>query len=903
MAKVTPMMQQYLKIKSEYQDCLLFFRLGDFYEMFFEDAKEASRVLEITLTKRDAKKDDPIPMCGVPYHSADSYIETLINHGYKIAICEQMEDPRQTKGMVKREVVRIVTPGTVMEHGGVDEKQNNYILSYRHDGKTYALAYCDVSTGELQVTHFEDESTLINEITTINPNEIVVDRAISEHLQRQINMTTETITVVDTISDVPYEVNTLKDANMHAVTQLLLDYIHHMQKRDLSHIEEVHQYEAVDFMKMDYYAKRNLELTESIRLKSKKGTLLWLMDQTKTPMGARRLKQWIDRPLIQRQQIQQRLDVVEQFIDHFIERDTLREYLNQVYDIERLVGRVSYGNVNARDLIQLKHSISEIPHIKTLLTQLDTQATAQFEALEPLDDLLDLLEQSLVEEPPISVKEGGLFKSGFHEQLDEYLEVSRNGKAWLAELQAKERERTGIKSLKIRFNKVFGYFIEITRANLRGFDPQAFGYHRKQTLSNAERFITDELKEKEDLILGSEDKAVELEYQLFTQLRERIKDYTERLQQQAKIISELDCLQSFAETAQKYNYVRPTFSEDKTLALTGSRHPVVERVMDRNDYVPNDCRLDESQYIYLITGPNMSGKSTYMRQVAIISIMAQMGAYVPCDEAVLPIFVQIFTRIGAADDLVSGKSTFMVEMLEAQKALANATADSLIIFDEIGRGTSTYDGLALAQSMIEYVAQTSHAKTLFSTHYHELTTLDQTLECLKNVHVAANEYQGELIFLHKVKDGAVDDSYGIQVAKLADLPEEVINRAQVILDAFEKDNAPVKANGEGSSTYRDANIVHETTSQSEKDEYDNVPTPQSEKNQDDNESTPHSEHNKENNSAAQSASTQFEQTAFNLFDEPAESSEIEEELKHLNISMMTPVEALVKLSELQNRLK
>lgn len=890
MAKVTPMMQQYLKIKSEYQDCLLFFRLGDFYEMFFEDAKEASRVLEITLTKRDAKKDDPIPMCGVPYHSADSYIETLINHGYKIAICEQMEDPRQTKGMVKREVVRIVTPGTVMEHGGVDEKQNNYILSYRHDGKGYALAYCDVSTGELQVTHFEDESTLINEITTINPNEIVVDRAISEHLQRQINMTTETITVVDTISDEPYEVNTLNDRNMHAVTQLLLDYIHHTQKRDLSHIEEVHQYEAVDFMKMDYYAKRNLELTESIRLKSKKGTLLWLMDQTKTPMGARRLKQWIDRPLIQRQQIQQRLDVVEQFIDHFIERDTLREYLNQVYDIERLVGRVSYGNVNARDLIQLKHSISEIPNIKTLLTQLDTQTTAQFEALEPLDDLLDLLEQSLVEEPPISVKEGGLFKSGFHEQLDEYLEASRNGKAWLAELQAKERERTGIKSLKIRFNKVFGYFIEITRANLRGFDPQAFGYQRKQTLSNAERFITDELKEKEDLILGSEDKAVELEYQLFTQLRERIKDYTERLQQQAKIISELDCLQSFAETAQKYNYVRPTFSKDKTLALTGSRHPVVERVMDRNDYVPNDCRLDESQYIYLITGPNMSGKSTYMRQVAIISIMAQMGAYVPCDEAVLPIFDQIFTRIGAADDLVSGKSTFMVEMLEAQKALANATADSLIIFDEIGRGTSTYDGLALAQSMIEYVAQTSHAKTLFSTHYHELTTLDQTLECLKNVHVAANEYQGELIFLHKVKDGAVDDSYGIQVAKLADLPEEVINRAQVILDAFEKDNAPVKANGETNSAHVDANAVHEATSQSEKDK-------------DDSESSPHSENNKENNSVAQSASTQFEQTAFNLFDEPAEASEVEEELKHLNISMMTPVEALVKLSELQNRLK
>lgn len=456
-----------------------------------------------------------------------------------------------------------------------------------------------------------------------------------------------------------------------------------------------------------------------------------------------------------------------------------------MYDIERLVGRVSYGNVNARDLIQLKHSISEIPNIKALLNSMNQNTLVQVNQLEPLDDLLDILEQSLVEEPPISVKDGGLFKVGFNTQLDEYLEASKNGKTWLAELQAKERQRTGIKSLKISFNKVFGYFIEITRANLQNFEPSEFGYMRKQTLSNAERFITDELKEKEDIILGAEDKAIELEYQLFVQLREEVKKYTERLQQQAKIISELDCLQSFAEIAQKYNYTRPSFSENKTLELVESRHPVVERVMDYNDYVPNNCRLDNETFIYLITGPNMSGKSTYMRQVAIISIMAQMGAYVPCKEAVLPIFDQIFTRIGAADDLVSGKSTFMVEMLEAQKALTYATEDSLIIFDEIGRGTSTYDGLALAQAMIEYVAETSHAKTLFSTHYHELTTLDQALPSLKNVHVAANEYKGELIFLHKVKDGAVDDSYGIQVAKLADLPEKVISRAQVILSEFE----------------------------------------------------------------------------------------------------------------------
>ena len=880
MTNQTPMMQQYLKIKSQYQDCLLFFRLGDFYEMFFEDAKEASRVLEITLTKRDAKKENPIPMCGVPYHSADGYIETLINNGYKVAICEQMEDPRQTKGMVKREVVRIVTPGTVMDQGGVDEKQNNYILSFVQINDCYALSYCDVSTGELKVTSFNDQATLINEITTINPNEIVVNEHIDEELKRQISLTTETITVLNEISDAHYAVNTSNEQSLYNATQLLLDYIFHTQKRDLSHIETVVKYEAVDFMKMDFYAKRNLELTESIRLKSKKGTLLWLMDETKTPMGARRLKQWIDRPLIHKNQIESRLDTVEQFIDFFIERDTLREHLNQVYDIERLVGRVSYGNVNARDLIQLKHSISEIPNIKQLLDRLDTETTEQFKALEPLDELLALLENSLKEEPPISVKEGGLFKKGFNQELDEYLEASKNGKSWLAELQTKERQRTGIKSLKISFNKVFGYFIEITRANLQGFDPSAYGYHRKQTLSNAERFITDELKEKEDIILGAEDKAIELEYQLFVELREQIKTYTERLQKQAKVISELDCLQSFAEIAQKYNYARPAFSEDKTLKLTNSRHPVVERVMDHNDYVPNDCNLDQDTFIYLITGPNMSGKSTYMRQVAIISIMAQMGAYVPCETAVLPVFDQIFTRIGAADDLVSGKSTFMVEMLEAQKALANATENSLIIFDEIGRGTSTYDGLALAQAMIEFVAHTSHAKTLFSTHYHELTTLDQSLPSLKNVHVAANEYKGELIFLHKVKDGAVDDSYGIQVAKLAHLPEAVISRAQVILDAFEQNN------NHGQATNEQMNVIKS-----------GVEAPPIEKS-----FVSENEHSYNDDTQAQS-SHQFEQAAFDLFDYPAVQSEVETEIKQLNLSNMTPIEALVKLSELQKQLK
>ncbi|MBU6948211.1 DNA mismatch repair protein MutS [Staphylococcus haemolyticus] len=883
MSNTTPMMQQYLKIKSQYQDCLLFFRLGDFYEMFFEDAKEASRVLEITLTKRDAKKENPIPMCGVPYHSANSYIETLINNGYKVAICEQMEDSKQTKGMVKREVVRVVTPGTVMEQGGMDENQNNYILSFIKQDSNYALSYCDISTGELKATQIEDEDTLINEIVTINPNEIVVNQEIDDNLKKQIYLTTETITIRESISDASYEVNQLTNNHMYLATQLLLDYVYHTQKRDLSHLETAITYAAVDFMKMDYYAKRNLELTESIRLKSKKGTLLWLMDETKTPMGARRLKQWIDRPLINKERIEERLSVVESFMNHFIERDTLRGYLNQVYDIERLVGRVSYGNVNARDLIQLKHSISEIPNIKSLLESMNDVASNQFSSLEPLEDLLQVLEDSLIEEPPISIKDGGLFKQGFSKQLDEYLEASKNGKDWLAQLQAKERERTGIKSLKISFNKVFGYFIEITRANLQGFEPSKFGYHRKQTLSNAERFITDELKEKEDVILGAEDKAVDLEYQLFVRLREHIKTYTERLQKQAKIISELDCLQSFAEIAQKYNYVKPEFSDNKTLSLENSRHPVVERVMDYNDYVPNDCKLDKDNFIYLITGPNMSGKSTYMRQVAIISIMAQMGAYVPCDKAELPIFDQIFTRIGAADDLVSGKSTFMVEMLEAQKALTYATEDSLIIFDEIGRGTSTYDGLALAQAMIEYVAQTSHAKTLFSTHYHELTTLDQELPSLKNVHVAADEYQGELIFLHKVKDGAVDDSYGIQVAKLANLPDEVINRAQVILDAFEQSQ-----NTSVNEEYSNVTVLKDSASVEgfEDDDAQNA-----------------NNNDKKSQTTKYENENEFEQASFDLFDSETMTSEIEEQIKNLNISNMTPIEALLKLSELQNQLR
>ncbi len=729
-----------------------------------------------------------------------------------------------------------------MEQKGMDEKTNNYILSFIKEDGEFHLSYCDVTTGELKTTSFEDETTLINEITTIHPNEIIVNKVLQDSLYKQIQLITETITVVESYEEREYDV--IKGTSKPQATSLiyLLNYIHDNGKREMPHIEDVVVYRALDYMKMDFYAKRNLELTESIRLKSKKGTLLWLMDDTKTPMGARRLKQWIDRPLIKQHDIEQRLNAVEQFVNGFIERDELRSYLNMVYDIERLVGRVSYGNVNAKDLVQLNYSIKQIPYIKEIIERLDSTSVNRFKALEPLEDLEELLEESLVEDPPLSVKEGGLFKTGYNAELDKFKEASTNGKQWIAELQLKERERTGVKSLKVSFNKVFGYYIEITKANLNSVDTDALGYQRKQTLSNAERFVTEELKEKESIILGAEDKAIELEYQLFLELRQRVKAYTEKLQAQAKLLSEIDCLQSFAEIAQKYHYTRPLFSEDKTLSLKSSRHPVVERVMDHNDYVPNDCYLNQDGFIYLITGPNMSGKSTYMRQIAIISIMAQMGAYVPADYALLPIFDQIFTRIGAADDLVSGKSTFMVEMLEAEKAMVGATEDSLIIFDEIGRGTSTFDGLALAQSMIEYVHHNTKAKTLFSTHYHELTHLDETLSGLKNIHVAAQEYQGELIFLHKVKEGAVDQSYGIHVAKLTDLPDEIIERANVILEELES-NTRVERN--------------EQT---------------------------------------------FEQPSFQLFEEQT-PSKVEKQIKSMDLMNMTPIEALTKLQEIQNQIK
>ncbi len=786
MAGYTPMIQQYLKIKAEHQDAFLFFRLGDFYEMFFEDAKKASQELEITLTSRDGGGAEKIPMCGVPYHSASAYIEQLIKKGYKVAICEQTEDPKAAKGVVKREVVQLITPGTVMDGKGIHESENNFIASVSVCSNGYGLALSDLTTGENLTVLIERLEDVISEIYSVGAREIVVSGSLDADTVGQLKERCgATISIED--GEIDEHVTIIEHLNNEDVTKTfmrLYAYLKRTQKRSLDHLQPVQVYELEEAMKIDLYSKRNLELTETIRSKNKKGSLLWLLDETKTAMGGRLLKQWIDRPLIRVNQIEERQEMVETLMSHFFEREDLRERLKEVYDLERLAGRVAFGNVNARDLIQLKESLKQVPGIKQLVASLaHDKAKERAERIDPCGDVLELLEEALYENPPLSLKEGNLIKDGYNQKLDEYRDASRNGKDWIARLEQQEREYTGIRSLKVGFNKVFGYYIEVTKANLHLLEEGR--YERKQTLTNAERYITPELKEKEALILEAENNICELEYELFTELREKVKQYIPRLQQLAKQMSELDALQCFATISENRHYTKPEFSKDEVEVIEG-RHPVVEKVMDSQEYVPNNCMMGDNRQMLLITGPNMSGKSTYMRQIALISIMAQIGCFVPAKKAVLPIFDQIFTRIGAADDLISGQSTFMVEMLEAKNAIVNATKNSLILFDEIGRGTSTYDGMALAQAIIEYVHDHIGAKTLFSTHYHELTVLEDKLPQLKNVHVRAEEYNGTVVFLHQIKEGAADKSYGIHVAQLAELPEDLIARAQDILKELEQ---------------------------------------------------------------------------------------------------------------------
>lgn len=794
MAAYTPMIQQYLKIKAEYQDAFLFFRLGDFYEMFFDDALKASQELEITLTSREGGGNDRVPMCGIPYHSAPNYIEKLIEKGFKVAICEQTEDPKQAKGVVRREVVQLITPGTVMDGRGLNEKENNYLASVTHfSDDTFGFAYNDLSTGENKVTllssSFDD---VLNELAVLRAKEVVVESNFdAEWLKKMREREVLAISYEDQTNTEVHFTPLLKGLTQDKMTQTvarLLHYLYRTQKRSLDHLQAVTTYQSHHYMKIDYYSKRNLELTETIRSKGKKGSLLWLLDETMTAMGGRMLKGWIDRPLIDRTDIERRQNIVEVLIHHYFERQDLREKLKEVYDLERLAGRVAFGNVNARDLVQLKKSLLQVPLLREILNPLD-EAQDINQRLDPCETVTDLLEQALVDNPPLSLKEGNMIRDGFNEQLDQYRDASRNGKTWIAQLERQERDRTGIKTLKIGYNRIFGYYIEVTRANLHSL-PEGL-YERKQTLANAERFITPDLKEKETLILQAEEKSGELEYELFSELREKIKEYIPRLQNLAKTVSELDVLQCFAQISEERHYVKPVFSTEKKVVVKDGRHPVVEKVLNAQEYVPNNCFLDNDRDILLITGPNMSGKSTYMRQIALTAILAQIGCYVPASEAILPIFDQVFTRIGAADDLISGQSTFMVEMLEARNAIANATQDSLILFDEIGRGTSTYDGMALAQAIIEYIHNRIGAKTLFSTHYHELTVLDADLATLSNVHVSAVEHQGKVVFLHKIKEGPADKSYGIHVAQLAELPEELINRANEILLALEQNDQPI----------------------------------------------------------------------------------------------------------------
>lgn len=792
MTTYTPMIQQYLLIKSEYEDAFLFYRLGDFYEMFFDDAVKASQILEITLTSRDAGTKERIPMCGVPHHSAKGYIETLVSKGYKVAICEQTEDPKQAKGVVKREVVQLITPGTLMEGKTIDGKSNHFIASAEQLGENqFAFAYLDISTGEAATSIIEGGSkALLQQLMALHIRELVV----TEQLQILLAEQASNLGIVLSLEkqEMPEEKSGKYIQNLpndlHGVAKYLLQYVERTQMRSLSHIQPFTYTETKQHLRIDTNSQRNLELLQSIRGGDEKGTLLWLLDETVTAMGGRKLKQWLHQPLANRNAIEQRLAIVTDFLDEFFIRNELRELLKKVYDLERLAGRVAFGNVGGRDLAQLRESLRQVPFIKEQLLQSGKETLSRLgETLDECTDVEQLLSKAITDHPPITIKEGDVIREGYDAKLDELRFAARNGKDWIAQLEQKEREITGIKNLKIGYNRVFGYYIEITKSNIANADLSR--YERKQTLANAERYITEELKEKEAIILNAEEQSLALEYDLFVALREQLKAFIPRVQALASSISELDVYISFAVVSEKYRFVKPAFHEGRALKIVGGRHPVVEKMLNKQMYVPNDCILTDDKNMMLITGPNMSGKSTFMRQVALIVVLAQMGCYVPADEAYLPITDQIFTRIGAADDLVAGQSTFMVEMLESQHAITNATANSLLLFDEIGRGTSTYDGMALAQSMMEYIHDKIGANTLFSTHYHELTALEQQLQRLQNVHVSATEKDGKVVFLHKVRQGAADKSYGVHVAQLAEMPEDIIDRARVLLEQFESKDA------------------------------------------------------------------------------------------------------------------
>lgn len=780
--RVSPMMKHYISVKSEYPDVIIFYRLGDFYEVFFDDAVITSRELELTLTGRNAGLDEKVPMCGVPHHAVQIYIEKMVEKGYKIGICDQLEDPKNSKGIVERGLTQIISKGTVMSGESLKENEFNYIGTIIDLDHVYSFSYADITTGVIYVSLLEhNPSNLVSEIVSTHLSEVIVksnfDKSITNILKNQFNISITESDNIEELDEYKYIYSDITDERLITPIKLLITYVSSIKMTSLSHLQKAIVKVNKNYLKMDIHTKRNLELTETLRLKQRQYSLLWLLDKTKTAMGSRLLKTYIENPLIDKDEINKRYDIVEKLLEEFILKEDLKNLLYEVYDIERLSGRIAFGNANARDLLQLKSSLKVLPDIKNILNAIN------FKDIDTLSDLYDLLENSIYENPPVGIKEGYLIKEGFNQELDELKSIRSNGKDFVARFEAEEKERTGIKTLKVGYNKVFGYYIEVSKG-MTNLVKDEYGYERKQTLSNCERYISPILKEKESMILNAEEKIINLEYDLFISVRDKIKEYIPKLQDVAKTISEIDVLQSFSTVTEENNYIRPILTDKNIVDLKENRHAVVEKVLT-SEYVSNDIYMSEDKNILLITGPNMAGKSTYMRQLAITVIMAQIGCFVPANDATLKVFDAIYTRIGASDDLVSGESTFMVEMNEANNAISNATSNSLVLFDELGRGTATFDGMALAQSIIEYIHDNIGCKMMFSTHYHELVDLENNLKYLKNVHVSAHEENGTVTFLHKIKDGSVDKSYGIHVAKLANLPDKLIKRASDILNVYE----------------------------------------------------------------------------------------------------------------------
>lgn len=788
----TPMMEQYYQIKDQYPDAFLFYRVGDFYELYEDDAIKGSQILELTLTHRSNKSENPIPMAGVPHMAVDSYVNTLVEKGYKVAICEQLEDPKKAKGMVKRGIIQLVTPGTKMAQGPDDSQESNYLTSVVEKAGGYGLAYSDLSTGEIFVTHVKHYAEVVNELLSLRTREVVFAGKLSasdrDRLQKANITVSEPAELEGEHAEISYVQQKLTDSMEKAAVRQLVVYLLATQKRSLAHLQVAESFEIGQYLQMANTVQRNLELTQSATTGRKQGSLFWVLDKTTTAMGGRLLKQWLSRPLLSLDRIKQRQQMVQALLDDYFTRENIVDSLKGVYDLERLSGRVAFGNANPRELLQLAKSLEATkPIIQALAESGNPDLEKYGQGIDPQSELAESITNCLVDQPPISAKDGGIIRAGVSEDLDKYREAMNGGKKWLAQMEMEERQRTGIDNLKIGYNRVFGYFIQVSKGNVAKVPQDR--YTRKQTLTNAERYITPELKEHENLILEAESRSTDLEYELFSQLREAVKAHIPALQELGRQLAALDVFVAFAQDAEEKNYCRPSFSSKNEIAVKNGRHPVVEAVLPAGSYIPNDLVMDEDTSIYLITGPNMSGKSTYMRQLALIAIMAQIGSFVPADSAKLPVFDQVFTRIGATDDLYSGKSTFMVEMSEANEALQHASSRSLVLFDEIGRGTATYDGMALAGAIIKYLHDKVGAKTLFATHYHELTELDETLPHLKNIHVGATEENGQLIFLHKILPGPADQSYGIHVAKLAGLPRAVLREASSMLKRLEAEGA------------------------------------------------------------------------------------------------------------------